>query len=257
MPRASNVGLVVLTILGGPVPVQAGPSSNVWAPSAASVQGDRVLHLTYDTYFAPDALYPVDLGLTIGALPWQALQLELGADVLYPTPGADGGGLAVPVVFNAKLGGAEDLAFRGQPAWSVGVYNVGLEKGVTDYDIAYALLGKSGLPYVGALSLGAYYGPHGDLLRSSDGEVHRAGLIAGWFSPAIDLPVLDRLHLAADLQSGKNVVGAAGAALYVYLNPTIDLATGPVYFLDPDLQPGRRRWMWTVQLDVDVDLRSR
>ena len=58
----------------------------------------------------------------------------------------------------------------------------------------------------------------------------------------------------ADVQTGSNVFGAGGPGLYVYFTDNIDLLTGPVFFFDPALQPGGRRMLWTVQLDVDVTL---
>jgi hypothetical protein len=244
---------LVLSLTALATPARATPSSNMWAPSTSGIQGFGVLHLTYDSYFAIDALYPVDLGLTMGVLPFSAFQAELGVDVLYPTPDASGDGMTVPIYFNGKLGEPEDLAFAWQPAWSAGIYNVGFEEDVTDYDILYGLVGHT-LPFVGAASIGGYYGLNENLLMSSDGKVQRAGLLAGWFSPPIDLPVIDNIHFVADVQTGKNSVGAAGAGIYVYFTPAIDLATGPVFFFDPDKQPGKNSWMWSAQLDVDLDL---
>jgi hypothetical protein len=232
----------------------ATPTGNVWAPTSPGVQGFGVLHLTYDSYFAPDALYPIDLGVTAGVLPWPALQLEVGIDLLFPTFDAGGERLAVPIQLNAKLGGAEDLYFDGQPAWAVGIYGVGLESDVNNANIVTAVVGKSNLPYVGSLSIGGYVGLNADLMRSSDGEVNRAGFLAGWFSPAIEVPLIDRIHLSADVQTGENAAGAAGAAVYLYLTPSIDLVTGPILLFDRELQPEANRWAWTVQLDVDLDL---
>ncbi|HTE53937.1 MAG TPA: hypothetical protein VK698_23945, partial [Kofleriaceae bacterium] len=129
-----------LALLASPAPAHATPSTVYWAPSTPAVQGAGVLHLTYDTYFASSGLYPVDVGATIGVLPWQGLQLELGADLLYPTSDGEDG-LSVPVYFNGKLGAPQDVYFPGQPAWSAGIYNVGLESDVTDYDVVYGVLG--------------------------------------------------------------------------------------------------------------------
>ena len=244
----------ILAALGATAaPAHATPSTVMWAPSTPALQGDRVLHLTYDTYFATDAAYPIDLGLTMGVLPWKQLQLELGADVLYATAGPDGA-LDVPIYFNGKLGAPEDTYFQWQPAWSFGIYNLGIESDVTDYDILYGVLGKT-LPMVGALSVGGYYGLNDKLLVDVDGDAAQAGLLAGWFSQPIDVPLIDRIHLAADLQTGKNSLGAVGAGAYFYFTPTIDLLTGPVFFLEPDLQPGESSWMWSVQLDVDLDFK--
>lgn len=243
--------LAVLAVAAGSA--GATPSTIMWAPSTPALQSDRVLHLTYDTYFASDALYPVDLGVTMGVLPWKELQLELGLDVLYPSVGPDGP-LDVPIYFNGKLGAPEDTYFQWQPGWSFGIYNAGLESDVTDYNILYGVIGKT-LPMVGALSVGGYYGLNEDLLVDVDGEAAQAGLLAGWFSRPIDVPLIDRLHLCADVQTGKNSLGAVGAGVYVYFTPAIDLLMGPVFFLEPDLQPEGNTWMWSAQLDVDIDFK--
>jgi hypothetical protein len=231
----------------------ATPSTNMWAPSTAGVQSFGVLHVTYDTYFGTDALYPIDTGLTIGVLPMKELQLELGVDVLYPTVGPDGG-LDVPIYLNAKLGTPEDTFFKGQPGWSFGIYSLGFKEDVTDYNILYLMVGKT-LPYVGTLNVGGYYGLNEDLLPTPDGDTARAGLLAGWWSPPVDVPVIDKLHFTADVQTGENALGAVGAGAAVYFTPTASLLTGPVFFLEPDLQPGGNSWMWSVQLDVDVDFK--
>jgi hypothetical protein len=251
--RASSLA-VLLCALSAAGPAGATPSTNYWAPTTTGVQGFGVLHLGYDSYFATDALYPVDLGLTIGVLPWQAVQAEIGVDVLYPTLDADGEGMSAPVILNGKLGGAEDIAFPWQPAWSLGIYNLGFESDVTDYDVLYALVGHS-IPSVGSFSIGGYYGLNDNLLTSSDGDKAQGGLLAGFFSAPIDLPTIDHINLTADVQTGENGLGGGGPGLYLYFTPAISLLTGPVFFFDPDKQPGGNSWMWTAQLDVDLDLK--
>src|SRR5262245_15125530 len=178
MPRI--VVLSYTLVLAGTA--RATPSSNFWAPSVASVQPCGVLHVTYDTYFGDASSYPVDVGLGIGVLPSKALQLEVGFDLLYPTFAA-GEPVGMPVLLNAKLGSPEDAMFTGSPAWSAGIYSLGFERRVTDYNALYALLGKT-LPRVGSLSVGGYHGLSQDLFRGSDGELRQSGFLAGWFSPA-------------------------------------------------------------------------
>ena len=50
--------------------------------------------------------------------------------------------------------------------------------------------------------------------------------------------------------------GAFGGGVYFYFTDKVDLLTGPVYYFDPSSQPGGRNWFWTVQLDIDLPLRS-
>jgi hypothetical protein len=209
------------------------------------------MHVTYDSYFGSNAAYPIDLGLTIGVLPWKGLQSEIGFDVLYPSiDGSDA--IGVPVVLNAKIGAPEDLYFKGQPGWSVGISGAGLEKGFNDQNVLAAVIGKT-FPRLGAASVGGYYALNDDLVRSANGADARSGLLAGWQSPSIDLPRIDKLVLAWDIQTGKNVLGATGGGAYVYFTPAVDLLFGPVFYFEPDLQPGGAKSLWTVQLDVDLD----
>lgn len=74
--RPSWFALLIVPLLARPA--SATPSTNFWAPSTAGLQGFGLLHVTYDTFFAADALYPIDLGLTMGVVPWKQLQLEVG-----------------------------------------------------------------------------------------------------------------------------------------------------------------------------------
>jgi hypothetical protein len=245
------LGSLLFTFAAGAATARATPSTTMWAPSTAGLQGFGVLHVTYDTYFGKSA-YPIDVGLTIGVLPLKQLQLEVGADLFYPTMSGEEA-LKLPVQLNAKVGTPEDTFFAGQPGWSAGIYGVGFEEDVTDYNILYATVGKT-LPYVGTLSAGGYYGLNGNLLVDKDGEEARAGLLVGWASPAIDLPLIDKLVLAADVQTGSNALGAVGAGGSLYFTPAIALLTGPVFFLEKEVQPGGASWMWSVQLDVDIDL---
>jgi hypothetical protein len=244
--------LVIASVAVSAPPAGATPSTTFWAPSTPALQPYRVMHLTYDTYFGDNALYPTDVGLTMGVLPGKTFQAEAGFDLLYPTVGS-AGPVGFPVLLNTKVGAPEDAYFKGSPGWSAGIFGVGFEEDVTDYNILHVMVGRT-FPRVGSLSAGAYYGLNADLFRSSTGEEQRAGFMAGWTSQAIDAPVIDRIQLAWDVQSGKNVLGATGGGACFYVTPAVGVLMGPVFFLDEDLQPGRSSWMWSMQLDVDVSL---
>jgi hypothetical protein len=45
-----------------------------------------------------------------------------------------------------------------------------------------------------------------------------------------------------------------GFGVYFYFTDIISLLTGPVFYLDKNLQPGSRGFLWTAQLGVDVPL---
>jgi hypothetical protein len=252
--RGAAALLIAALVASGPPPAAGTPSTNFWAPSTPAVQGFGVLHLTYDTYFSDRAAYPIDVGLTIGVIPGARLQAEAGFDLLYPTLGASGS-IRAPALLNAKLGSPENAFFKGSPAWSAGIFAVGFAQDVTDYDVLHAMVGKT-LPRVGAVSVGGYYGLNRHLFRSAAGAERRGGLMAGWFSPPIDAPVIDRIHLTWDVQTGRNVLGATGGGAYVYVTPAVDVLMGPVFFFERELQPGGSSWMWSMQLDLDLDLRQ-
>lgn len=241
---------MALLSLAAPGAGLATPSTTFWAPSTPALQPFRVLHVTYDTYFQENAAYPIDAGLEIGLLPSKKLQLEAGFDLLYPTL-ASRRALSFPVLLNAKLGAPEGAYFRGSPGWSAGVFGVGFEPDVTDYDVLHAMVGKT-FP-MGALAAGGYYGLHERLLQSSTGAPRRSGIMASWLSPAIHAPRLEKANLCWDVQSGQNVLGATGGGLSLYFTPSVDLLVGPVYFFDRALQPGVSRWMWSMQFDADLD----
>jgi hypothetical protein len=80
------IGLVFGTLIGALVPLTAfaTPSTTYWAPSVATCQARTVPHITYDTYYAKPAAYPIDTGVTIGVLPFDKLQAEVGYDTLFP-----------------------------------------------------------------------------------------------------------------------------------------------------------------------------
>ncbi len=235
------------------MPASATPSTIFWAPSTPLVQPYGVLHTTYDSYFGTRAAYPVDAGLTMGLIPGKMFQAEAGFDLFYPTLDA-GRPVSVPIVFNAKVGAPEDANFKRQPAWSLGIFGAGLRKDVNDQNELYAVIGKT--TPLGMAQVGAYYGTNEKLFRSAAGDEARSGLLAGWTSRDVRVPRLNKLVLAWDIQTGHNALGATGGGTYLYFTPAVDLLIGPVYFFEKELQPGGSRWMWSMQLDVDLDLVS-
>lgn len=253
--RLISVALLVAAVVLGPAAAYATPSTTFWAPSTASCQGRGLPHLTYDTYFrrGPAAgstgapAYPVDTGLTVGFLPTSKVQGEAGFDVLLPS--------ANPLFVNIKLCTPESALFTGSPGVSFGIYNVGFKKDVTDYDVLHLMVQKS-LPAGGYVSAGVYHALSQTLFRNSDGDTARTGAILGVASSDIHVNRrgLRKISVAADLQTGKNVLGAWGFGSYVYFADNVSLLVGPVFFFDKDLQPGGSKYMWSAQLDVDIPL---
>ena len=256
--------LVLAAVLLAATGAYATPTTTFWAPSTTGIQPFLTPHITYDTYFwkgpgagqAGSPVYPVTTGLTMGVLPWDNLQLEVGFDLLLPS--------SDPFLFNAKLGVPEDKLFPFQPSFAVGIFGVGTKQSTattlgTDYNLLYAQLQHT-IPSVGGyVSVGGYYGLQDKLYQASDGSgTNRAGFIGGFTSPDIPIntPWLQKINVVGDVQTGKNALGAGGGGLVFYFTDKVDILTGPVYYFDPGSQPGGKQWFWTVQLDIDLPLRA-
>jgi hypothetical protein len=226
-------------------------SSTVWTPMTLDLQSYGVLHWGVDNYFtafrkadsgAGD--FPTDAGLTVGILPFDKFQMEIGIDVLEPSDN--------PVFFNAKVGAPEGALFSGAPALQVGIINAGTKQDVTDYNIVYGVIGKT-IPNVGRLSVGPYVG-NSKLLVNAEGKKENDGFMVAFdrgFMPVKDAEgnEFNRLVFAADWASGDNALGGGGAGLYYYFTPRISLLTGPVWFNEETING---KWKWTIQLDINV-----
>jgi hypothetical protein len=233
--------------------VQAGaaratPSTTFWTPATTYVQPFAIPHLTYDTYFGEKGLYPIDTGLTMGILPFDKVQAEVGFDLVYP------GYTESAIQLNAKIGLTEGAFGDWFPGISAGIYGAGFKGNVSTYDVWHAEVGKTfGF---GTLTVGGYYGAGStSLWTGSSGSVQRTGFLGAYLTPdiPINLTGLSKINFFGDVQTGKNLYGAWGLGVGLYFTPAIDILTGPIFFLDDKVQPGGSKMMWTVQLDVDID----
>ncbi|HEX9399825.1 MAG TPA: hypothetical protein VF912_06910 [Anaeromyxobacter sp.] len=244
-------GIAAAAALATASVASATPSTTFWTPSTPYTQPYLVPHLTYDTYFSEKAAYPIDLGLTVGILPFDLVNAEIGADVLYP------GETKTTFAVNGKVTLVEGKLARWQPAISAGIANVGFKKDISDLYLFHAHVGKT-LPYIGEIGGGIYTGLNDKILVDKNGNKENSGFFLHWMGP--DLPVgvtgLKKIVPAADFQSGNNALGAVGGGLYFYFTDAIYLLVGPVFFLERDVQPGKADWLFTAQIDVDFDLRK-
>ncbi|MCX8116848.1 MAG: hypothetical protein N3G78_02805 [Desulfobacterota bacterium] len=228
------------------------PTTTHWTPATTDIQPFGVLHLGVDNYFtvfqrARDggSAFGTDIGLTIGVLPFEKLQLEVGIDYIEPTDH--------PVSFNAKLGTPENALFSGAPALNLGIFNVGTKKDVTNQNIVFGMVGKT-IPILGArLFAGPYIG-NGKVLVDKNGKRENKGFMIGLdrgFFPAKDKEGNEykKLVLVADYASGKNAIGGGGVGLIYYFTPNISLLTGPVWFNEKEING---KWKWTIQFDVNL-----
>jgi hypothetical protein len=234
-------------------PAMATPTTTFWAPSTATCQGYAVPHITYDTYFrkgpaagtagAPG--YPIDTGIEIGVIPSGKVQAEVGFDLLLPSED--------PFFFNAKACLIEGALFAGSPAISAGFYNIGTKEGVTDYNMFHLMFQKNLKPG-GYIAAGLYHGFSDVLFINSEGEEKKTGAMIGGASPdlVIGLKALKKMNFVADVQTGKNIVGAWGFGTNVYFADNVSLLVGPAFYFDKALQPGGSKWLFSVQLDIDI-----
>jgi hypothetical protein len=244
---AKAAAVAAAGVMCGAGTAHATPSTTYWAPSVATCQAKGVPHITYDSYFSKKGDFPTDTGLTMGIIPSDKVQAEVGYDLFLPTSN--------PVGFylNGKLCVTENTIAKGAPSIGIGIANLGFKKDVTNYNLLYAVAQKS-LPFGGYLAVGVYHGLTKALYVSSEFKKAQNGLIAGWSSPDIkpNIKGISKIDIVADIQTGKNVFGAGGVGATVYFSDTVDLIVGPVFFFDKALQPGGASMLWTAQLDVDI-----
>src|SRR5512137_927084 len=180
----------------------ATPSTLFWTPATTYVQPFLVPHITYDTYFGDIAAYPMNVGLTMGILPFEAVQAEVGLDAFLPYAGGFFLSPAGPLMVNAKIGLTENAFGDWFPGISAGIYGVGFTSG-TSFNILHAEIGKTF--FFGAITVGGYYGAGGSdaLWTDSNGVLQtRGGFIGSYLSPDIvlDLKGLNKINFFADVQ---------------------------------------------------------
>ena len=240
-----------LTLLASTA-AMATPSTTYWTPMVMDIQGYKVGHLGIDNYFTvtkqsdtgEQGAFPTDVGLTVGVLPFEKIQLEIGVDALYPSDN--------PYWFNAKIGAPEGVLFTGSPALQVGIFNVGTENRLTNQDIVYGVIGKT-IPMLGRLSAGPYIG-NSSVLKDKDGKSENTGFMVAFdrgFVPTKDAAgnEYNKVVLAADYASGNNAIGGGGVGLYYFFTKDISLLTGPVWFNEKMINGS---WKWTTQLDINL-----
>jgi hypothetical protein len=240
---------------------RATPSTVVWTPATTYTQPFLVPHLDFDTYFAEQNALQIDNGILIGILPFEKLQGEIGFDLFYP------GGTANYLQLNGKLTLPEGAFGAWSPGVSAGIQSAGFKKDVSDYHLLHADIGKT-VGKFGTFTVGGYYGAGSKILwTGSDGKVNRGGFEGSYVSPdiVIDVTGLNKLVVMGDIATGRNWYGAISFGLEAYFTPAVGVITGPVFFQDTDLYKAAPTlsggkgsdWMWTMQLDVDFDLRPK
>jgi hypothetical protein len=264
------VSMMTFVLLGGIA--QATSSTTYWTPMTPDIQPFGVLHIGVDNYATIGketsdgaGSFPTDAGLTIGVLPFEKLQMEVGIDYLLPQNWVSE--KVSPFSFNAKLGSPEGALFKESPALYIGYFgggfsHHGVANNLTSMDAWYGTIGKT-IPYIGRLSVGPYIGNDKTLVNGL-GEKDNKGWMVAYDRGFLPVMVKDkdgkeefdynRIVLAADYASGNNLIGGGGVGLYYFFNKDVSLLTGPVWFNDEAVNG---KWKWTIQLDINVDVFSK
>lgn len=237
----------------------ATPSTQIWIPSP-DLQPFMLGHVGVDNYFRnqhdeagdrePNTL---QLGFTVGVLPFERLQMELGFDYLTTAGNPND---RYPWSGNAKIGIPERTLFSFSPSIVVGVYNAGrARESRSDNDhlsftrsgqnVAYVLAGKT-LPLPGfASSLGRFSGGyyHGSRKALLPGNT---GLLLSWDRSLTEIS--DKLWLAVDYMGGNNANAALSYGLAWRFYRKASLLFGYNNFRRSALAGDDT---FTVQLDLD------
>jgi hypothetical protein len=252
--------VVVAAVLIHAATAMATPSTVVWTPATTYTQPYLVPHLDFDTYFAEQNALQIDNGIVVGVLPFDKLQGEVGFDLFYP------GGTANFIQLNGKVTLPEGAFGTWSPGVSVGIQSAGFKKDVSDFHLLHADIGKTVTKF-GTFTVGGYYGAGSKVLwTGSDGKVNRSGFEGSYVSPDITLNLtgINKLVILGDIATGKNWYGAVSVGVEAYFTPAVGVIIGPVFFQDTNLYKAMPHVtgdsgasvMWTVQLDVDFDLRK-
>ena len=239
--------LALFAVLAMARQASATPSTQIWIPST-DAQKFETLHLNYDTYMWPEKPVLMLLGPTIGVLPFDKIQMEVGFDLIFQgNPQYDDR----PFYLHGKVATPEDAFFKWQPAVAVGVFNVGTfsdgDKG-TNQNLGYGLLART-LPVIGRISVGYYYG-NPSLLVDQNGQRANQGLLASWDRTMSELS--DKLWLAVDYMGGKSSVGSFNAGVAWSFAPNVSVIVGYDRWLDQNVTLTGKQSI-TVQLDINVE----
>jgi len=252
MPRMIAMTLLLLVITRHFAFATA--TTHIWGPST-DVQPFKKWHITSDMYFPVEgdstgALVPTvtNVGLTVGVLPFQKINLEVGVD--HKT----GYGLLdrYPLYFNAKLGVPEGAFGKYSPAGAVGIFDVGTKAYSTDthlgtsFDVLYAKVAKTAGP-VGRFSLG-YFSGNKDILLDEKRKKDNTGIMAAWERTMNELS--DKLWLCVEYMGSRSLYGTFNVgASWKFSDNVALLAAYDVYNNDKLNLPNTL----TLQADVDFD----
>lgn len=236
-------GLTLIAVIMVSGMAFATPSTQIWIPST-DVQAYKKAHFGTDSYIATEGNGVLtNIGLTVGVLPYQMIQAEVGVDY------KDINGLHVePLYFNVKVGTPEGSLFKESPAIAVGGYDFGMKTTTdntvgTDYNVMYGLVAKT-FGKAGRISAG-YYSGNDKLLLDKNSEKDNSGLLLSWDRTLSELS--ENLWVAVDYQGANNSYGALSLGFSWKFAPNASVIAGYDIFNESALYKPTA----TVQVDMD------
>jgi len=260
-----SLAMVIIVTAAGAA--MATPSTQIWIPST-DIQPFKTVHLNIDNYFRASThnggrdANVLDIGPTIGILPFDKLQAEIGFDYLTIAGNPNDNH---PLSGNFKVGVPEDAFFKFMPAVAVGMYNIGPTNyegpsgipgtpsfslgraaGITSgQNIVYGLVAKT-LPIVGRISAGGYHGSERALV-DPNGHTANDGALVSWDRTMTEIS--DKLWLAVDYMSGNNVDGAVSFGASWAFSKNVSLIFGYNIYKEKNLAGANT---FTTQLDINI-----
>jgi len=249
--------MVVATATGAAL---ATPSTQIWIPST-DIQAFKTVHLNIDNYFRASKheggrdSNVLDIGPTVGILPFDKLQMEVGFD--YLTVAADPNDNH-PIFGNFKIATPEDSLFKFQPAIAFGMYNIGPSQSadsapsiVCGQNIIYGLVAKTlpamgPVPSLGRISAGYYRGGKHALV-DPNGNSANDGALVSWDRTMSEIS--DKLWVAVDYMSGNNADGAVSFGVSWAFSKNVSLIFGYDIYKEKSLAGSNT---FTTQLDINI-----
>jgi hypothetical protein len=221
-------------------------TTHIWAPST-DVQAFKKWHITSDFYVPTendtnDVRPPTitNLGLTVGVLPLEKLNAEVGFDHKSGT-GLDD----YPLYFNTKVGIPEGTYGKFFPALAVGIYDVGTKNDKTDFNVAYFKTAKTfsaGNFSLGRISLG-YFKGKADLLKNGEKKDNDGALIC-WERTLTEIS--DKVWVAVEYQGSRSAYGTTNLGFSYKFSDNTSVIFGYDIYNNRNLAD-----TYTVQLDID------
>jgi hypothetical protein len=216
------------------------PSTQIWIPSTY-IEPFGNIHFGVDQYISVRGKgFVLNNGITAGALPFKYAQMEIGVD--WRDINANH---VYPFFYNAKLGMPENSFSKYAPSIAAGVYDLGFQNGINNFNLIYSILAKN-IWKLGQFSSGFYYGAgNRSLWVNNKGEVDRWGAIISWDRTMTEIS--KNLWLAVDFQSGGNAYGSFNFGGAWYFAPNASILLGYDIYNNPAFDK-------TITIQVDLDL---